>query len=904
MAALVALLAPPGPMDGICDALTDWSAAGMIEPFLWIDAARWTAPTPPVGVTPGLFVNTGRRLGTSLEHVVTQQQFERVRLVVLVPAVAGAPGVDQETEHAVHQAILRTAAVPTVELIRAVVTRPASGPVAADLTREGWHNVILAPEESRGPGLGHSALPASTDPLDIGAEAAAQLAGLTGLWRGLRAAPLDGAAAPFGHSLRLARSWYRNLDSREVEDTVRTQMLSTADGVPLPRLHGSQAVYIDDAQRACSDMASAVLGRHASLFRGERVAPAPVDADKVGPGKALSMLFGFIKASMTMAPMKWYSLVLGDVQGATANRVQSLVFGQDPSSYEVVASGSLAGGRADWREVGRAAGNLDHLLDDAGPRAHEGTGDFTPVWVDFVESGLTLVDAGERSYAKPIPVGTERGVLRTMSDCVPSPQQQFTRIPPRVASAIGISTVRASDPLGIRTLQLRLRGLGDQPSLARDADTTLRELEQWQNRYAHTYSAGFGGMLGQGLMNTAEEVQQLLARLSGGDRVDLSDARTQARQRTIASWMRGLLIGLLALVVVLCVLTGLSILTWWGALLAGLAGVLAWFGGSLVLFLQGQRDLFRDLTKRKAAMSQVQADEQNLRTAMRDLRRFTEGYGQFQEWSRVLSVVIHQPFGEVARVRTDTPEVEQGLPLNVRVGKAETRPESAAEVVNLLRRDLFTTGWLSGPWQATLNDAGNRLGPRAYDLTQNPRLMFAQRSGVQESWLGAWADLLEREGIGPASGNQLWAAAMQRLSQPEYQHRLVAGVRLTGAAEPVSQEEFLGGVGDPVTPPAASRFGDGVLSREAQLDGRAGAVEVSWPLSVSQGLSRRALLVQLSEAAPEYTFNLGERLRPERPRQANDLVPEMPFSYTDDAGASVPMPQRRTVTPPADGMVF
>ncbi len=54
MAALVALLAPPpGPMDGICDALTDWSAAGMIEPFLWIDAARWTAPRPPAGrVTP------------------------------------------------------------------------------------------------------------------------------------------------------------------------------------------------------------------------------------------------------------------------------------------------------------------------------------------------------------------------------------------------------------------------------------------------------------------------------------------------------------------------------------------------------------------------------------------------------------------------------------------------------------------------------------------------------------------------------------------------------------------------------------------------------------------------------------------------------------------------------------
>lgn len=906
MASLVALLAPPGPMEGIADALIDWSATGLVEPFLWIDASPWESPTPPRGVTPGLFVNRGRRLGTSLEHVLTQQQFERVRLVVLVPALDGAPGVSHQTEHAVHQAVLRTSAVPTVELIRAVVTRPGSGQVAGDLTREGWHNVILAPEESRGPGLGHSALPASTDPLEIGAEAAAQVAGLTGLWHGLGKAPLDGAAAPFGHTLRLARSWYRDLDAGAVEDSVRAQMLSTAEGVPLPRLHGSQAVYIDDAPKACHDMALTVLSRHASMFKGERVAPAPVSADRVGPGKALSMLFGFIKASMTMAPMKWYSFIVGDAEGRRASAVHSLVFGQDPSSYQVVASGSLAGGKSDWRDVARAAGNLNQLIENSGPRTHEVTGDFTPVWVDFVESGLTLVDAGERTSA-PITVGTERGVLRTMTDCVPSPEQQFTRIPARVASAVGIDTVRTSDPLGAHTLQMRLRNLGDQPSLARDADRTRRELEEWQGRYAHTYSARFGSMLGEQLMRTSDEVQQLLARLAAGGQVDLSDARTQARQKTIATWMRGLLIGLIGLFVVLGVLTGLSIITWWGALLAALVALLAWFGGSMVLFLQGQRDLFRDLTRRRAAMSQFEADDQNLRTAVRDLRRLTEGYGQFQEWSRVLSVIIHQPFGAVGEARTGTETVEEGLPLNVRIGQAETRPEAAAEVVNLLRRDVFSTGWLTGPWQSTVNDAGNRLGPRAYDLTQNPRLMFAQRAGVQESWLTAWADLLERDGVGRAAGNEQWALAMQRLSQPEYQQRLVSGVRLTGAPEPVSQAEFMGGVGAAAGQlrPSAFRFDDGVLTREAQLDGRAGAVEVTWPQEHLQGLSRRAVLVQLSEGAPDYTFNLGERLRPAASQQqANDLVPQMPFSYTDDQGPAVPAPTRRTVTPPADGMVF
>lgn len=877
MASLVVLACPPGPLTAVGDALADWSATELLHPFLWVETSAWSFGAPSRGQTPALLVQGGRSAGTTVEQVLTSQRFDSVRLVVLVPALAGAPGIPGEVEHRLHEAILNTSAVGRVDLIRMVVTRPDSGPVAADLAREGWHNLLVAPEESRGPGLGHSVLRASTDPVEIAPNAAACVAGVAGLWKDLDAGPLDGVPAPFGTTLRLVRSFYRNLDATAVSDHVRAGLLSLDDGVPLPRQHGSQAVYIDDAPMAANDMAAAVLSRHAGLFRGERIAPAAVQTEDVGILQALKMLFGFIGASVTMAPMKWYSLIVGDAGSAAAGRVQQAVFGSDPSSYAVVAQGQLADGAADWRQVGRASANLDQLMESSGPRTHEIAGDFSAVWSDYVESGLTLMDAGERSRTTPIQVGTERGVLRRMSDCVPSPQEAFP-IPPRIAAAIGINDVRAADPLGQHTFIARVRQLGNQPSLARDADATLREFETWSQSTRHSYAARTGAMIADQLMQTSQEVQHLMGLVSPNNQVDLANARTQARQKSIAAWMRGILFSFVGLIIVLAVLTGIGMLTWWGLLIGIAGGLLVWLGGSFLLFVQGQRQLFQDLNRRRSALSQAEADQANLRTAVRDLHRQTEAYGQFLDWTRVLGVVLHAPFGDIARSTPDTGTIADGLPPNARVGRAEIDTEATAEVVSLMRRDMFVTGWLDGPWHATLNDAGARLGTGAHDLTTDPRRMFAQRAGVSESYLTAWADELERGGVGSAAGEQLWFFALQRLGQPDYRSRLVSRVVVPSAegtpGAALSEDEFMAGVGVPR--PDQGKFDAGVLAREARLDGRDGVVQV-WPLERIEGLDRQAVQVELGDGLPDYTFDLGERVQVAAPEESGpSIIPAFP----------------------------
>lgn len=878
MASLVICLAPSGPASGVAAALADWSAAGLLAPYLWVEPA---AVQPGSATVPALQCHQGRHAGSSIQQTLTQQRYDRVRLVSIVPAVGGSPTTDPAVEQAVLQAVLGTGAVSQAQadLLRLIVTRPDSGPVGGDVVREGWHNIICAPESSAGPDLGHQTLPPSTDPVELGAPAAAVIASVAGLWLGQEVGPLDGTPAPFGRTLRLARSWHRDLDARALEDEVQRRLLAIDGAVPQPRQQGGQPVFIDDAPAACQDMAHTVLRRHAGLFRSERISPRPVDATRIGMGEAVKKLGGFIRLTLGQAPTKWYSLMLGSAPDRAAERMQSLVFGEDPSSFAVVADGGLLSGTSDWQQVSEAAGNLDQIA--TGPRAHQSAGDFTNVWSDFMASGLTLIDGGDRGQNQPVMVGNERGVLRTMSDCAPAPEEWFTAIPSRVRNNIGIGRVQAADSLGIHTLRERLAGLAGHPSLSVEAEETRRQLDGWQEQHSHSYAAQTGSMLSQQLLSTSREVRDLVAGMRQGPAEDSISANTQARQRRIGVWMRVLTIAMFALILLTVLGAATSVVTWMAVLWISLTSIGLWFGGSLGLYLIGQRDLFADLNRRRQATSQAEANQHNLKAALRDLHRLGEGYGQFLEWTRVLGVVLHEPFGREVVARPVQPLIDSGLPPSVGIARVEVDEAATDEVVELLRRELFTVGWLGTPWQATMSEAGRRLGPAGRDLEQNPALLFAQRARVGESLLTQWADRLEAEGVGSSGAHQLWHSAMQRLVHPDYAGRLVTQVRRGGSEELQPVEEFLRGIGGEQRR-GTGRFDTVLLSRELRQSD-ANEVEINWPLERSMGLGRRGELVQLGKALTEYSFDLGERVQTRPTTTTND--PEPPTMQMPSGGA-------------------
>ena len=65
MAALTVILAPPGTTGAVLDVLRDWSALGVIEPFLWVRSDAVNGE-----VAPALKITGGTAVGTTVQAQV------------------------------------------------------------------------------------------------------------------------------------------------------------------------------------------------------------------------------------------------------------------------------------------------------------------------------------------------------------------------------------------------------------------------------------------------------------------------------------------------------------------------------------------------------------------------------------------------------------------------------------------------------------------------------------------------------------------------------------------------------------------------------------------------------------------------------------------------------------------
>lgn len=883
MTSLVVLVAPaptshvggsrgPGVLGGIRDVLQDWSAAELVGPFLWVETDETVGPR-----VEALEIVQGQAQPVVLQQLLAARQHDRVRLCILVPALGSAPMITPEVESRLAELVSTSAGASTVERLRCIVTRPDSGPAAEpSVVREGWHNLLISPEDSRGPGLGHQLLEPSTDPITIGPHAAATVCGLTGLWRGIDEAPLDDTALQPGQTVRVARSFYRRLDASDVEQVVRDGVTSMTSGLPRPRVGGGHAVYVEDVGLATSTMASSLWSKHQSVLKGPRVNAVSSEARDIGAIEALMMLFSFLGAAIKNAPARWYATLVHKASSKAAAAVHGSVFGKAPSAYEVVVNGTRPDGSpVDWRDIATASGQISDLIGQPDePATHLGHNDLSPLWKDYVAGALTLADGGEHaSGLAPVQVGVDRGVLRRPGDCAPGPDDAFTAIPPHLAESIGYTSLAATDVLGIHAVRGRLQQATQDPSVSVEAGRTLQELNNWFEHQQQSFAVQTGSALGRSVLDTTQEVRTLLQRLAEATNTaeDTSEA-IRRKQRRLARWMRGLMIAWAVIMVVLIVLGGTETLEWstvgWSC-----GGVtLAWLVSSFLVFLSGQRELFRELNRRREAASQAEANRSNLRQAIRDLRRVTAAYGQYLSWSQILGVVLARPFGDAPAEPAPATLLEGDLPLTTRLGIAEHRSEVSAQVVVWLRRGLFKTGWLSRPWEAVLADAHRRLGAEAIDLAEDPGRIFAEQApqpgsgDASEALLPRWSDLLGAEGAGAVGSDALWSGVVGSLATTEQGRSLISEVRIAGVAGSARPwSEFMANVDSDPSALAGQSFDTAVFGAEARVAGEAAVVE-NWGRTAHQALSQVGVLVQLSEGIPGYQLALHSE-RPESTEQ-------------------------------------
>jgi len=856
MPVLTVILAPAGPAAGVLDALQDLSGAGLLDPFLWVSEAAVTDATPAHLEIDALSVAGGRRACTSVQDALVDHHVDRVRLGVLVPLTGGGRPVAPEVAEKLTALVGMNSVEAGMTRVRCLLSRGESSAPHDVLAQEGWHNVLIAAEDSAGPGQGHTLLAATDDPIELGRHAAPVVAGLLGLWSGVERSCLDGLPIPPGRTLRAARAFYRRVDAQGVERELRRQVLATQPALPLPRDHdGTEAVFIDDVGRACRTMAERLWHQHQHVLRGFRVPSASGPTTPVGFRTAVVWLPGFILATLRNAYERWWVAKLAQFSVSAGARAHRFIVDREPVAYEVFVRGVTPQGvAAGWRDFGWASERLDNLIDDpAVPAQHTPRADLTALWKDYAAGALTLADAGGRGgeAMPPVQIGARRGVLRSAADCVPAADADFAEVPAALAAMTATGGVQVGDILGADLLRLRLHRVTQDHSSGSSlaAGRTVELLTSWSARYAPTYCARVGGELGRRLTVTVGEVQAYLSQLREAAELEAEDADRRHRLRTVAQTtvgLTGVAVAGLVMMVVLVLAADLSVSS--ALMTSGVIGIV-WVASTLGSFVWGQRELFSKLTRRRELRSGVDAVQANLRHAVQELRRLSTAYTEFLLWSRVLGVVLHSPFGTADAESTDRVPGARGMPRTTRVARAVVDEVRMSRVAVELRRNLFTTGWLSTPWETNLTGAAAQLG--RHDLAGNPDLI------VDGALLQSWTDQLVRHGPARGAGVSVWSEVTRLLVGPRrvLGESLLAVVRGAerGSAEPERLERFLSGID---VPHAGQRFGRHHFTDTA-LAAERSAVDIDDSTRVRTGLSRVDTLVQLTHAWPPWDFVVG-----------------------------------------------
>jgi hypothetical protein len=855
MNSLVVLLAPPGPVSAVREVLSDLSSVGLVEPFLWV-----SSDSVEQAHVSALSVADGHQMGTTLQAVAMGGQVDRVRLVVLVPVVHGATLVDSQTEQMVADLLANTMGGIPLTRIRAIVTRVGDTTTTRYLGRVGWHNVLLAPEQSAGPRLGHSLLQATDDVLEIGRQSAVAIAGLCGLWAGVAESPLDTESIDPGESVRVARSYFRRLQSTALERQLRQKVTATSESLPLPVEGGSTSVYIDDNTLATNTMAKALWARHQDVLRGPRETQRKGSAAAVGVWAALKMFFGFLWATLKNAPQNWYRATVVKVSSRAAGAVHGLVFGESPSAYAVVVNGVTSTGLpASWLDLGEAAESLEDILQETGEdREHHAISDLSGLWKEYCAGAFTLADGGERvSGLPPVQIGTQRAVLRTVDLCVPSPSTRFTAIPGHLAARIEVDGVDAYDVLAINNLHQRLVQLQSEPALGLEVGGTIDALSTWNNAQKGSYASRVGSVLGESIVRTGDEIRGLLDRLRAAGASEDTPLLIAAQQKRLARGLRIIGIVALALIAATAVILSLGIIELFMAVIIAVLAIVVWFVASVMVFLRGQRELFRLLNGRRELIANSEVMRRNLRQAVRDLRRLTDAYSQYLAWSRLLGIVLEAPLGRAPEASEDGARLSSDLPLSVRLGSAAVNQDALANAVVALRRDIFRTGWLTEPWEALIAAAPSMIGAEGYELKDDPNRIFSQSGNGDTSLLVKWVKVVEKRGVDSAVADRLWTSVQAQLDgdKNELSAALLGSIVELGTPETlrVPYESFMAQVDAPDSLAGTGQFDGAVFAPDLRASAPA-AVDRSWGRERRLGLSRVAVLTQLSQGAPPYVF--------------------------------------------------
>ena len=857
MSDLTILVTENPTLAGIPAALRDWSAAGLIRPFVWVPPA-----TPNSRLIEARLVESGDVVVSSLGDLLARRSPRHVRIVALTSELVG--GADS-ARNATSLAAAAGGAGGEIRttLVQLAVTRLEARDGALTAL-EGWHNILISPDDAAGPTKPHTLLEGPASDEDIAQFALPAVAAVGALFDGVEAGPLDDTPVPPGATFQVLRVFARRLDGSTVRDALQRQTLGLTDGYPLVLgAGGASATYVENIDLANLDMANGLWSRHLGILRSARQNPQLAQVESLGIWKAFRMLWSFLWASIKNAPAEWANKVIYTGKQWVATTATRAIFGQN-SAFAVVVGG-VRGQSASWQTQVEALGALENSLGPA-QDGHHVHSRMDSLWQDLVSGGLTLLDGQPRrgDQMDAAKIGSDTGIIRFGRFLAPSrARDSFTDIPGAVRAATETDELAPYDTLQIRRFGTRLSALAADPIAGADASATMEKFQAWWRRVSATYTTKVSLRLSDEFERRLAEIAEYTAVLQAAQATTGIPDDIRHEQNRLASRLRFLLIALVLLIAATITLGALAVIPW---LVAGIAlgvWVLGWLVSSVLTFLKGQRRLFQLKNMRAEALSKADAAEYNLAAAIRDARRCGDAYALLLQWAESLAIFASDPLGQASAQAG--PNVGPGTdhPLAIQFGQAEVNDREVARAASALRRQFFPVGWLDSVWDAFLGSAGHLLGARGTMLLDEPALLYRQRAIQEDVLLPRWVEALTEQGVPGTAGDQTWERivhTLQTTARDELE-RLLGQVR-TETGAPTALNEFLGGLTAQVITPTG--FPTTLFSASA-ITGDLMRPHVTWCREWSEGLSRTVVLAQISVPMP------AEYLRPEARRHEDPI---------------------------------
>lgn len=697
---------------GIRQTIEDFTAAGLLSDLVWVDADVFENSsslvtelhvdadgTPHVTRRPfnELVSRSGaRRMNLGIVNVIDDAQ-STLGYAELAPLIRTIDSVCVNFE------IHRTN----------VMITSVNAPLAGELPiLNGYINLMLAPEDSPGPDT--STVAYRYEDLDhtFVLHCTAGIASLFGLWEGSISAPVTALEPAKGGSFRLVRAFYRHIDGQAVQSRLKDLILDTEKN-PLPKLKDPggrelSAQYTENSEVFAEKAAAELFEEFGDTLELKKEDSRVRNTRVISSGQALKEFLGQWWRNMLKTPSRAFKDYRLEFTSMTDDAIQAGIYGTTDTAVRV---GNYSGelGRNSL-ERNRRTSQMDIDLKTAV--------DLGKMWRSYGNMAKSLVDAearaignGENPVRRPQAVNSGASdrvsVARSAEEVVPGPTAHYgANLPVEIKVRVDGGEVAPYDVMGVEEFEQRLANHSD--SGQRGIGTVIGEFKQWQSQNSKSYAYFVGEGLRNRMHQQKVEEQRLnnkIAELKGNPAKNLKLGAAPSVFRWlgyVTFWSGVLFAGLWGFINyrhepatelvpwVLNLNNADSSTKWWFFGVWFLIWLICWIA-QIATYTQ---QTIRVKEYRTIKDAELKTAEANLEITKQTLHRLNVAYQQFLSTSKIIGVLLEQPFGRISRSQEDPLILKNSVPDSVVF--AEATPDSLAveQLARRFRREVFAQGWL------------------------------------------------------------------------------------------------------------------------------------------------------------------------------------------------------------------